>query len=908
MDIGLVREVSIEQEMQEAYLTYAMSVIVARALPDVRDGLKPVHRRILYAMYDMGLLPGRPYKKSARIVGEVLGKYHPHGDAAVYDAMVRMAQNFSLRYPLVDGQGNFGSVDGDSPAAMRYTEARLSPIAVEMLRDIAEDTVDFIPNFDGTLQEPAVLPGAFPNLIVNGASGIAVGMSTNIPPHNLNEVVDALVFLIDHWTQRDEITVADLMQFIPGPDFPTGGVVYRYEEERGELVDRIARLYATGKGRFVVQARVHVEEMGRGRQRLVVTEVPYQTSKARIIERIADLVRDGRVEGVSDVRDESDRTGMRLVIELQRGADPQEVLKRLYQLTPMQVTFGAQMLALVDGEPRLLPLKRLLILFLEHRQEVIRRRSEFRLTKARHRAHILEGLLKALDDLDTVIHIIRRSRTVDTARANLMKRLKVTEIQAQAILDMPLKRLAALERKALTEEYKEVRAHIAYLEDLLAHPEKILGVIREELLDLKARFGDARRTYIVEGPHGALTAQDYAPAVPVIISITANNELVALPLEGRRRGTAPGRKEEAPRVATTGTLKDVVYVVTSEGWIGRVLAHQIPQEPIALSSLLAMPGLPVALLIVPRDATEGVLILTTAHGRIKRVAWEEIAKAAHKPTPCIGVETDDRVVSALYTTTPGDILLVTRLGQSIRFPEDEVRVMGLSAAGVLGIKLGAEDEVIQAAHLHGQTMVAVLTTAGYAKVIPTEQFPLQKRYGNGVILVRLGRTTGDVADVAVITGEEELFAVTAKGQVHYLRPTELPQGRRGTTPRQVLNLKGKDQASHWVVLPPAGGKKASTPAVTGTSSTATTTKRQRSRTGSSQTTRRTKRSSRNTTKAQGSKPQRRSTDTTARQTKAKEEKSPAVTKTTVQPGEAAVTVRKPASRRRTKRSVPKSVS
>ena len=908
MDIGLVREVPIEKEMQEAYLTYAMSVIVARALPDVRDGLKPVHRRILYAMYDMGLLPGRPYKKSARIVGEVLGKYHPHGDAAVYDAMVRMAQDFSLRYPLVDGQGNFGSVDGDSPAAMRYTEARLSPIAVEMLRDIDEDTVDFIPNFDGTLQEPAVLPGAFPNLIVNGASGIAVGMSTNIPPHNLNEVVDALVYLIEHWDQRDDITVSDLMRFIPGPDFPTGGVVYRYEEERGELVDRIARLYATGKGRFVVQARVHVEEMGRGRQRLVVTEVPYQTSKARIIERIADLVRDGRIEGISDVRDESDRTGMRLVVELQRGANPQEVLERLYQLTPMQVTFGAQMLALVDGEPRLLPLKRLLILFVEHRQEVIRRRSEFRLSKARHRAHILEGLLKALDDLDAVIQIIRRSRTVDTARANLMKRLKVTEVQAQAILDMPLKRLAALERKALADEYKEVRATIAYLEDLLAHPAKILGVIREELLDIKERFGDARRTYIVEGPHAALTAQDYAPALPVILSITAQDELVAIPLENRRRGTAPGRKDEAPRVATTGTTKDAAYIITATGWLGRLPVHQIPQEPIALSSLVSVPGTPTVLLTVPPNTTAGVLILVTAHGRVKRVAWEDIVKAAHKPVSCLNLEEGDRVVSALYTAASGDILLFTRKGQSIRFADEEVRVMGLNAAGVLGIKLSAEDEVVRAAHVHDGETVVILTTTGYAKAIPVSQFPQQKRYGSGVMLVRLGRTSGEVADVAVVRGDEELFAVTVKGQVHYLRLTDLPQGRRGTAPRAVLSLKGKDQASHWVVLPPVDGPTSgSTASVTASSPTGKKNPR-----SEQPVTRRQKR--RTTTKAETSpNPLQETAEPPSPQKKKGTRSSAKRPSQKVQPGEATVAVGKPKARRSStssrgkKRSVPKSV-
>ncbi len=802
MNIGKVHEIPIEREMKEAYLTYAMSVIVARALPDVRDGLKPVQRRILYAMYDMGLTPGKPYKKSARIVGEVLGKYHPHGDAAVYDAMVRMAQDFSLRYPLVDGQGNFGSIDGDNPAAMRYTEARLSAIAMEMLRDIHEDTVDFVPNFDGTLQEPAVLPGAFPNLIVNGAAGIAVGMSTNIPPHNLNEVVDALVHLIDHWQHLDDVTTSDLMQYIPGPDFPTGGVVYRYAEEKGEIVDRIARIYATGRGRFTVQARVHTEPMKGNRQRIVVTEVPYQTSKARITERIADLVREGRIEGISDVRDESDRTGMRLVIELQRGVAPEDVLPKLYKLTPMQQTFGAQLLALVDGEPRVLPLKRLLTLFIEHRQNVIRRRSEFRLAKARHRAHILEGLLKALDDLDAVIRIIRRSRTVDTARQNLMKRLKVTEIQAQAILDMPLKRLAQLERRALAEEYKEVKATIAYLEDLLAHPEKILGVIRDELLELRERFGDARRTQIVERTVAALTAQELLPAAPLAIVVTRDHDIVALPLEGRRRGTAPGRKGEAPVVLTTGTARDVIYVFTQDGVVTQLPAHQIPQEPIPLTALTQITGEVAALLALPPAVEEGHVVLATARGRVKRVAVTELIKAAHKPVSVITVEEGDHLIAAIYQRQPGDILLFTQYAQAIRFADEEVRVMGLSAAGVLGIKLAPEDRVISAALAEEDRSVLVITTTGHGKRINLSDFPRQKRYGSGVVLLRLGKSHGTVTDAILARGDEEIFAITEKGHVHYLRWEDIPRGKRGTAPRPLVSVKARDAVSHLIALSP----------------------------------------------------------------------------------------------------------
>ncbi len=921
MEIGIVREVAIEEEMREAYLTYAMSVIVARALPDVRDGLKPVQRRILYAMYDMGLTPGKPYKKSARIVGEVLGKYHPHGDAAVYDAMVRMAQDFSLRYPLVEGQGNFGSVDGDNPAAMRYTEARLSPVAMEMLRDIGEDTVDFIPNFDGTLQEPAVLPGAFPNLIVNGAAGIAVGMSTNIPPHNLGEVVDALVFLIDNWKRLDEITTRDLMQFIPGPDFPTGGIVFRYKEEKGEQIDALARVYGTGRGHFTVQAKVHVEDIGRGRQAIVVTEIPYQTSKARIIERIADLVRDGRIEGISDVRDESDRTGMRVVIELQRGTEVEDVLAVLYRYTPMQQTFGAQLLALVDGEPRVLPLKRILLLFIEHRQDVIRRRSEYRLAKAKHRAHILEGLLKALDDLDAVIQIIRRSRTVDTARQNLMKRLKVTEIQAQAILDMPLKRLAQLEWKALADEYKEVKATIAYLEDLLAHPEKILGVIREELLDIKERFGDARRTQIAERTKGVLTARDLTPEIPLAVVVTRERDIMAIPLEGRRRGTAPGRKGEAPVAATTGTARDTLFIFTDAGWAVRLPMHQIPQEPLALKSMLNLEGDPVALVTVPAGLSEGTLLFATARSRVKRVSLEELAKAAHKPVQCISIEEGDRLVSAIFQQQPGDVMLFTKNAQSIRFPDEEVRVMGLSAAGVLGMKLGENDEVVRAALAEEDGQVVVVTTTGYAKRMSLSDFPRQKRYGSGVVLVRLGRTSGQVADAILARGDEEIFVVTRKGNVHYLRLDTVPRGKRGTAARATVSLAAKDEVTHLVTLPPVSTKPARRSTVAEPTPTKKRTTRKKSATTKKATTKTkkaaTKKKATSTAKKATKKKTTAKKSTKAAETPAlpKQEKKPKATKTAkkatkkktaAKPGEALASVKK-GKKKSTRKKLPKSV-
>ncbi|HEM62621.1 MAG TPA: DNA topoisomerase 4 subunit A, partial [Chloroflexi bacterium] len=496
MELGTVKRIDIDEEMEGAYLDYAMSVIVARALPDVCDGLKPVHRRILYAMFDMGLRHERPYKKSARIVGEVLGKYHPHGDAAVYDAMVRMAQDFSMRYPLVDGQGNFGSVDGDSAAAMRYTEARLHAIAEGMLADIDKDTVDFVENFDGSLKEPSVLPGKLPNLLLNGASGIAVGMATNIPPHNLNEICEGLIYLIENYDRFDDVAPDDLLKLVKGPDFPTGGIILGDEGIRAA--------YATGKGLVVIRAKAYVEEMRGNRHRIVVSELPYQVNKARLIERIAELVRGKRIDSISDLRDESDRHGMSIVIELKRGAQPRTVLNQLFKYTQMQTTFGVNMLALVDGQPRVLTLKRMMGHYIEHRREIITRRTRFELAKAKERAHILEGLRIALEHLDEVIATIRKSRTVDSARANLRRSFKLTEEQANAILDMQLRRLAALERKRIEDEYTEVIKRIAYLEDLLANPRKILYLIKEDLQALQKEYGDARRTMISPEGEGDL--------------------------------------------------------------------------------------------------------------------------------------------------------------------------------------------------------------------------------------------------------------------------------------------------------------------------------------------------------------------------------------------------------------------
>ncbi|MBA3532880.1 MAG: DNA topoisomerase 4 subunit A, partial [Ardenticatenales bacterium] len=513
MPIGSVQRINIDEEMRGAYLDYAMSVIVSRALPDVRDGLKPVHRRILYAMYDMGLRPDRPFKKSARIVGEVLGKYHPHGDGAVYDAMVRMAQEFSMRYPLVGGQGNFGSVDGDSAAAMRYTEARLTAAAMELLIDIDKETVSFRENFDGSLQEPDVLPARLPNLLINGGGGIAVGMATNIPPHNLTEVCNAEIFLIENWERLDEITVDDLMVYMQGPDFPTGGHILGTEG--------IKSAFATGRGRVLMRARTEIEESAKAdRYRIIISEIPFQVNKSSLIEKIAELVHEGRLTQIADLRDESDRDGLRIVVELKRAAHPAKVRNQLFKYTQLQATFGVNTLALVDGSPRLLPLKQILRLHVEHRQEVLRRRSEYELQKARARAHILEGLLKALDHLDEVIETIRQSPSAESALARLITRFELSEAQARAILDMQLRRLAALERQKIIDEYSEVAAQITYLEDLLAHPEKILALIRQDLEDIRDRFGDARRTSILPDSDGSLNDEDLIPNIPLFVTLT----------------------------------------------------------------------------------------------------------------------------------------------------------------------------------------------------------------------------------------------------------------------------------------------------------------------------------------------------------------------------------------------------
>jgi DNA gyrase subunit A len=815
--IGNVRAADITQEMQVAYLDYAMSVIVARALPDVRDGLKPVHRRILYALWhDLSLTYDKPHKKSARIVGEVLGKYHPHGDAAVYDAMVRMAQNFSLRYPLIDGQGNFGSIDGDNAAAMRYTEARLAKIANLVLEDLEKDTVDWHPNFDNTLREPDILPAALPNLLINGSSGIAVGMATNIPPHNLGEVVDALVYVIDHYAHIDDISIDQLLEFIKGPDFPTGGIIYRFREgakDEGDI-DAIAQGYSMGKSRLIMQAKAHFEEISRGRTRIVITELPYQTNKTALIERIADLVRDGKLEGIGDLRDESDRTGMRIVVELTRTVEPKDVLANLFKYTPLQQTFGMQLLALVDGQPRLLNLKRMLHLFIQHRQEIIRRRSEFDLARARERAHIVEGLLRALDILDEVIQTIRRSQTADTARKNLISNFHFSEVQAQAILDMQLRRLAALERRKLQDEFDELRKRIAYLEDLLAHPEKMLGVIKDDLLAIKAEYADPRRTQIVDRTRGTLTTTDLLPDQMVWVSLGKNGDLRRQAVVKPEPSILRQVGKESQAALVTANTRDYLYVFSRDGRCSRIGVHEIPEDGSKkVSELTGFQGRDAitAAVTLPRtllNGEGGYLFLATTQGIVKRVAVSDVQANTGSEFTVINVEEKDRLGWVLRTQGSQEVLLVTAEGQSIRFAEDEVRSMGLPAAGVGGIKLAKKDSVIAAAVVDPAGSLVTLSAVGFCKRTLLSEYGSQGRNGSGIVAHKTTAKTGQLVAATVTPAESaagSLIVVPAKGQVRIIAVEQTPLLGRGVQGKLMVETGERDVLSALWYAPGAPG-------------------------------------------------------------------------------------------------------
>ncbi|MBZ0296497.1 MAG: DNA gyrase subunit A [Anaerolineae bacterium] len=800
MDIGTIRPVNINEEMRGSYLDYAMSVIVARALPDARDGLKPVHRRILFAMHDMGMRYNSQYKKSARVVGDVLGKYHPHGDSAVYDAMARMAQDFSLRYPLVDGQGNFGSIDGDSPAAMRYTEARLARIAEELLVDIDMNTVDFIDNYDGTQQEPDVLPARLPNLLLNGASGIAVGMATNIPPHNLRELAAAITYLIDNYDRMEEITVDDLMEYVHGPDFPTGAIILASDE--------LKEAYATGRGRVVVRARADVEEMKNERHRIVFSEIPYQVAKTGVVERIASLVREGRIDAISDLRDESDRRGMRLTVELKRGAQPLKVLNQLYKFTQLQSTFSIQMLALVNGEPRNLSLKRALQIYIEHRYDVIVRRSEFELDKLRGRAHILEGLLKALSSLDRIIQTIRSAPDVDTARAELMNRFELSEVQSNAILEMQLRRLAALEQQKLRDEYDEVMARVAYLEDLLASPAKILALIREDIAQVAEQFGDDRRTDIIYGMSADFNEADLVREEEVVISLTKRGYIKRVPSSAYRAQRRGGKgvigfatkEEDALEDMFACSSLDHLLFFSDRGKVYAERAYSIPETVRAgkgtlIHTVLAMDTDEhiTAILPVSDFDFEGYFVMATRFGRIKRVHLDEFSGVRPSGLIAISLERGDTLNWVKYTDGDQDVMLVTEGGQCLRFHESEVRVMGRPAAGVNAVRLADNDavagmDVIDAEHTH----LLVVTSHGFGKRTPLDEYSAKGRYIMGVRTLARNEKTGPIVAIRCIKESDDIMLITREGvvlrtQLHAIRETG-----RSTQGVTLMNLADDD--------------------------------------------------------------------------------------------------------------------
>jgi DNA gyrase subunit A len=804
MEIGSVQQVDIDDQMRNAYLDYAMSVIVARALPDARDGLKPAHRRILYAMHDMGLRSNSPYKKSARIVGEVLGKYHPHGDQAVYDTMARLAQDFSMRYTLVDGQGNFGSIDGDPPAAMRYTEARLAAMAEEMLADIEKNTVNFNDNFDGSLQEPVVLPANLPNLLLNGSSGIAVGMATNVPPHNLRELVAGLVYVIENYDTLDEIPVEELLKRIPGPDFPTGGVVVGTEG--------ITQAYSTGRGRIVLRGLAHIEEMSGNRHRIVITEIPYQLNKTNLLERIAELAREGRLDEISDLRDESDRRGMSIVIELRRGAQPRKVLNQLYKYTPLQSTFGVQMLALVDDEPRMISLKRALQIFIEHRQEVITRRTQFELDKARERAHILAGLLIALAHLDDVIQTIRQAPDADAAKERLMSRFNLSERQAQAILDMQLRRLAALERQKIEDEHRQTLERIAYLEDLLASPKKILATIKEDLQRIADKYGDERRTHIAPEATEDLRIEDLVPDEAALISITQRGYVKRVASKTYRAQGRGGRgvaghttKDEdvVLMLVPTRTL-DTVLFFSNKGKVYSEKAYQIPDgdrtgKGIPIVNILNLgPNETItAAISVPGFADGGYLTMATCNGRIKRVELSEFASVRPSGLIAISLDQNDELGWARLTRGSDDLILVTEKGQALRYNEREVRPMGRSASGVTGIRLNSGDRLASMEVAEAGGDLLILTTNGFGKRTPLSEYPVKGRATGGVQTIdknALGKV-GNIAAARIVQQNDELTIISSGGVVLRMRVKDISRSGRATRGVAMMSLHKGDRVA-----------------------------------------------------------------------------------------------------------------
>ncbi|RAU00434.1 DNA gyrase subunit A [Bacillus altitudinis] len=799
-----VREVNISQEMRTSFLDYAMSVIVSRALPDVRDGLKPVHRRILYAMNDLGMTSDKPFKKSARIVGEVIGKYHPHGDSAVYEAMVRMAQDFNYRNMLVEGHGNFGSVDGDGAAAMRYTEARLSKISMEILRDITKDTIDYQDNYDGSEREPVVMPARFPNLLVNGATGIAVGMATNIPPHQLGEVIDGVLAI----SQNPEMTTQELMDIIPGPDFPTAG----------QIIGRsgIRKAYETGRGSITLRAKSNIEETSSGKQRIVINEIPYQVNKARLIEKIADLVRDKKIDGITDLRDESDRNGMRIVIELRRDANVHVLLNNLYKQTTLQTSFGINLLALVDGQPKVLSLKQCLEYYLEHQKVIIRRRTAYELRKAEARAHILEGLRIALDHLDEVIALIRGSQTAEIARNGLMENYSLSEKQAQAILDMRLQRLTGLEREKIEDEYKGLVELIAELKAILADNEKVLEIIREELTEIKERFNDTRRTEIVTAGIETIEDEDLIPVENIVITLTHNGYIKRLPASTYRsqkrggkgvQGMGTNEDDFVEQLISTST-HDTILFFSNKGKVYRAKGYEIPEfgrtaKGIPIINLLEVEKGEWINAIIPVSEfdEDSYLFFTTRHGVSKRTSLSQFANIRNNGLIALSLRDEDELMAVRLTNGEKQIIIGTKKGMLIRFDETDVREMGRTAAGVKGITLSEDDIVVGMEILEPDANVLIVTEKGYGKLTPEKEYRVQSRGGKGLKTCKITDNNGPLVAVKATNAEaeEDLMIITGSGVIIRMAVSDISTTGRVTQGVRLIRL-GDDEHVATVAL------------------------------------------------------------------------------------------------------------
>ena len=795
MEVAMVKPIDIEEEMKSSYLDYAMSVIISRALPDARDGLKPVQRRVLYAMDGLGLRHNSPYKKSARIVGEVMGKYHPHGDAPIYEAMVRMAQDFSLRYPLVDGQGNFGSVDNDPPAAMRYTEARLSKIAEEMLLDIEKDTVDFVPNFDSSLQEPSVLPARLPNLLVSGSSGIAVGMTTNIPPHNLSEICDAIVYLIDN----PQATVEELMALVKGPDFPTGGIIWGKEG--------IDNAYTTGHGKIILRAKT-TELTGKGGKRqIVITELPYQVNKAALVERIAELVKAKRVSGVAEVRDESDREGMRIVIELKKEAQTRQVLNNLYKYTAMQSAFFINMVALVDAQPKVINLKEALTTYIDFRFQVITRRSRFELNKARERAHVLEGFRIALNNLDQIIKIIRQSQTVESARTDLMAAFTLSQIQAQAILDMPLRRLAKLEQDKITEEYTSVIKHISYLEDLLANPRKVLSLVAQDAKELKSKYGDARRTVIKAEEIEEFRTEDLVPHETMVVTLTSKGFIKRIPASTYRLQRRGGKgvigmvvrdRDTVNHILTADTHDNVLFF-TSTGKVYCLKCYEIPEDSSRTTKGTALVNLlPIdledevtVLLSLAGFPSNKFLLMATRGGAIKKTPLSAFASIRRNGIIAMGLRNEDKLISAGVVADEDEVMLVSRNGQAIRFKVENLRTASRTSGGVRGIRL-VDDYAIGMGIVFPDAYMLTVTEKGFGKLTPVKNYPTHNRGGKGVRAYRVSPKTGNLVASKLVSPQGSLVMLSSRGNVVNIPMEQVSIQGRGGRGARLMSLDEDD--------------------------------------------------------------------------------------------------------------------